>query len=416
MLSGMIGKLNINKREFLVITLLFVSIFGWYYMAMPIINQFLHLLSPTYEENLAVWIAFTFSVIGSSIVGALLSNKLKKKQFLYAWTILGVIVSLFPMMVAAVSFFQVVAISLLLGISFGLGMPSCLEFFADSTSVENRGRIGGVSFLVANACVLLLMMVVNNFNLLIVSIVFSLVRALGLIIFFSKAQQGAIDSKPDLSFFSILSERSFLLYFVIWFIFPLVDRFESSLIQPVLSTDMSSLLEIMNLVEPLVGALTILVAGILCDLIGRKKVMLSGFVSLGFAYAIIGFFSNVEGFSFIWYFYFVIDAIAWGIFLLTFVLVIWGDLSARGSRAKYYALGSLPFFLGYIIPEMLTPSIIESIPLDAAFSMAALFLFVAFLPLVFAPETLPEKKMELRRLKSFAEEAKKAREKYESKN
>jgi hypothetical protein len=101
--------------------------------------------------------------------------------------------------------------------------------------------------------------------------------------------------------------------------------------------------------------------------------------------------------------------------LLSFVLIIWGDLSEHGSRAKYYAIGSAPFFLSFIIPELFTQSIIEDIALNAAFSMAALFLFVAFLPLVFAPETLPEKKMELRRLKSFAEQAKKEREKFEQK-
>jgi hypothetical protein len=53
--------------------------------------------------------------------------------------------------------------------------------------------------------------------------------------------------------------------------------------------------------------------------------------------------------------------------------------------------------------------------LGAAFSVAAFFLFLAVLPLISAPETLPEKKMELRRLRSFAEEAQKAKEKYERK-
>jgi hypothetical protein len=47
--------------------------------------------------------------------------------------------------------------------------------------------------------------------------------------------------------------------------------------------------------------------------------------------------------------------------------------------------------------------------------LASFFLFVAVLPLIYAPETLPEKKMELRRLRSFAEEARKAKEKYERK-
>ena len=150
----------------------------------------------------------------------------------------------------------------------------------------------------------------------------------------------------------------------------------------------------------------------MCDWIGRKKIVLSGFVALGVAYAVIGFLPLSD---FSWYLYFVVDGVAWGIFYLTFVLILWGDLSQSGSREKYYALGSVPFFISYIVPPFLTVSIVEKISLYAAFSLASFFLFIAVMPLVFAPETLPEKKMELRRLRSFAEEARKAKEKYERK-
>jgi len=43
----------------------------------------------------------------------------------------------------------------------------------------------------------------------------------------------------------------------------------------------------------------------------------------------------------------------------------------------------------------------------SAFSIASFFLFVAVLPLVYAPETLPEKTMKDRDLKSYIEKAKK---------
>jgi len=418
MLNGIFGKINVNKRDFLVIILLFVSVFGWYYMARSILTNFLELTSATYEENLAVWVVFNFSIIGSSIIGATLSSRLNNNKFLYGWTLFGVIVSLLPMMYYSLTFIHIFVFALLLGISFGLGMPYCLKHFADSTTVENRGRIGGVSFLVANASVPLLGLVVQTGDWIIISLGFSLVRAIGLIFVFSRPQKNIVETKVTESFLSILSDKSFFLYFIVWFLFPLVDRFESSLIVSQVSSNlMEDLLFTMNMVEPLVAAVTILVAGVLCDYIGRKKVLLFGFASLGFAYAILGFFSeSLSNLSLVWYFYFIIDAIAWGIFLLIFVLIIWGDLSKHGSRTKYYAIGSIPFFLSYIIPQMLTPSMIENIVLDTAFSMAALFLFVAFLPLVFAPETLPEKKMELRRLKSFAEQAKKEREKFEQKN
>ena len=54
--------------------------------------------------------------------------------------------------------------------------------------------------------------------------------------------------------------------------------------------------------------------------------------------------------------------------------------------------------------------------LKIAFSLASFFLFVAVMPLVFAPETLPEKKIELRRLKKFADEATRIKEEFEKKS
>jgi hypothetical protein len=48
----------------------------------------------------------------------------------------------------------------------------------------------------------------------------------------------------------------------------------------------------------------------------------------------------------------------------------------------------------------------------AAFSIAGFFLFLAVLPLMYAPETLPERKIRLRQLRSYVEAAKKVREKY----
>jgi MFS family permease len=236
---------------------------------------------------------------------------------------------------------------------------------------------------------------------------------MGLIVFFLKPEkQHSSQITTSASFISILRDKPVLLYFAACSMFPLVDRFERVLVDQFLTTWNPSLLETMGNVEPLVAGFSIVIAGLLCDLIGRKKIVLSGFFALGVAYAIIGL---AQDSVISWYLYFIVDGVAWGIFLVTFVLILWGDLSKLGTREKYYALGSVPFFISYIVPEFLTESLVEEIELSAAFSVASFFLFAAFMLLVFAPETLPEKKMELRRLRSFAEEAKKAKEKYEQK-
>jgi hypothetical protein len=50
---------------------------------------------------------------------------------------------------------------------------------------------------------------------------------------------------------------------------------------------------------------------------------------------------------------------------------------------------------------------VESINISTAFSLASFFLFLAILPLIYAPETLPEKRIQQRQIKKYAEEAKK---------
>jgi len=414
MLQRFLGENSIGKRGFLVITILFLSVFGWYYMTMPLINSILSGLDITHTQNLAIWATFYVSIIGTSILGTFLSNKVGRLKFLYTWTVLGVVISFLPALLTNVTFSQVWSMSLLLGASFGLGIPSCLAYFAECTTVENRGHVGGITFLIANISVPFLAILFNIFDLATMSVIFALLRGMGLIVFFLKPkEQPSSQITKGVSFVSILRNRTFLLYFVAWSMFPLVDSFERVLVDNFLIAWRPNLIYNMSIVEPLVAGLSILIAGLLCDWIGRKKIVLSGFVALGVAYAIIGL---APYFELSWYLYFLVDGIAWGIFLLVFVLILWGDLAQSGSSEKYYTIGSIPYFLSSIIPLLLTQSFIDQVSLSAAFSLASFFLFVAVMPLVFAPETLPEKKMELRRLRKFAEDAKKAKEKYETKN
>jgi MFS family permease len=412
MLQTFLSKHSIGKRDFLVIAILFISVFGWFYMTLPIFNGILEDLNPTFTENLAIWAAFYVSIIGTSILGTFLSNMVERRKFLCAWTILGIAISLVPALINTSSFEQVLVTSLLLGASFGLGVPSCLTYFAESTVVENRGTVGGITFLIANISAPLLASLFNPSDLVTFSVVFALLRGIGLIVCVGLKPENHESSTTEVSVASILRDRTFMLYFVAWSMFLLVDSLESGFVSPYLKLNMPNLLGSMDVIESLVAGLTIPIAGLLCDWIGRKKNVLVGFVALGAAYAIIGFAPTVD---FSWYIYFLVDGVAWGIFSLVFILILWGDLAKMSDSKKYYTLGSIPFFLSSVIPSLLPQSVISEFSVYTAFSLAAFFLFVAVMPLVFAPETLPEKKMELRRLRNFAEEAQRAKEKYERK-
>jgi hypothetical protein len=88
-----------------------------------------------------------------------------------------------------------------------------------------------------------------------------------------------------------------------------------------------------------------------------------------------------------------------------------GDLAERRSKERFYLLGGLPYLLaGYL--SVLVKPFVSSILITSAFSLASFFLFLTVLPLLYARETLPEKTMKDRELRSYVEKAKKAKEKH----
>ena len=125
-------------------------------------------------------------------------------------------------------------------------------------------------------------------------------------------------------------------------------------------------------------------------------------MALGIAYAVLGMAPTlVLG----WYFHTAVDGIAWGLLLVLFVTTVWGDLSYEASSDKYYAMGVFPFFVSRFLPLAIPDEIVANITATTIFSFTAFFLFLAVLPLIYAPETLPEKVMKERELKIYLEKA-----------
>ena len=164
----------------------------------------------------------------------------------------------------------------------------------------------------------------------------------------------------------------------------------------------------MLIIENVFLAAFALVGGIFIDSVGRKRLAIIGFVTLGLSYSILGFFQGTA----IWYFHTVMNGISWGILYVLFVVTIWGDLSHGAPSDKYYALGVSPFFISKMLQLTIDSQIVAAIPVSAIFSFTALFLFLAVLPLIYAPETLPEKVIKQIELNSYLEQAQKVKEKY----
>ncbi len=408
MLKKFLGDSGIARKDFFIVFILLFNAFTWWYILPIIIEDMLGIINVTHTQTSIIWTSYFAAIIGSSLVGSIFSNKIGRLNFFYLWIILGTVASLLPALFNSFTVTHVLIISISLGVSFGLGMPSCLAFFADSTVVENRGRVSGVILLIINLSAPLLMIPFGIFSLAVNSIIFAIWRGTGLLIFFLRpATNSASTTRKNVSFASIFRDKYFFLYFAAWFMFCLVDRFVTPIIRD-FSGDFSILIP---MIGPIIGSLFALIGGLLSDLVGRKRVVLYGFATLGIAYAIIG----VAPTHFLsWYFYLAVGSISTGMLWVAFLLILWGDLPHSGTSEKYYAIGEAPFFLTSIM-QYFFAQYFALIPATSTFSLAAFFLFIAVLPLLYAPETLPEKKIELRRLKEYVEGARKIKEKYAEK-
>jgi hypothetical protein len=357
---------------------------------------------------LLVGLGFYGAFIISATVGAvLLSERLRSRMFLLSWIALGAGMCLLsPFLIDDFVSLKLVVTAFVLGVFVGLGIPSCLAHFADYALIENRGRFGAVAFFVIQSLTVLIYIPVSEFSVFDKFLILAAWRVFGVVgALLYKPKEESNEGKRIDSLLSIFMDKSFAFYFIPWFLFAIVEFVESPLLARFFGPELFNSYSLAGII--IVG-ITAFSGGILCDLRGRKVTSILGFVVLGTGYAVLSLFPGVQFFHIL---YVILDGIAWGLLYVTLIFVVWGDLSESGSREKYYLLGGLPFLLSGLI-EILVKPFVEVIPISTSFSLASVFLFLAILPLLYAPETLPEKKLKERELKGYIEKARKTKEKY----
>ena len=394
-------------KDLLLISFLLANSFTWYYTIRALLMQVT--TSITVDESILVNGAFFAAVIASSLLGAVLSKRVNAVRIIGAWLFSGFVTATIPLIFSASSASGLSIMALLFGLSFGIGMPACLALFSDLTGFEKRGITSGTTFLVTNLVVVVFAFLSNDLTaIILVSLVW---RVSGLCAFLLLKPKETEHTKEEIaySFKLAIQNRTFVLYAVPWLIFSLVDRFTRIYAGALFE---QNVFEFNQFVEPVVGIIFVFLGGLFADRIGRKRIVTYGFVALGVGYAFIGLapYSDISR-----YFYTLMDGVAWGIFMVVYMLILWGDVTPLHQASElYYALGSIPFFLSDLLALFLRQYIqgIAQVSAYAIFSIAAFFLFLAVLPLMFAPETLPEKNIKDRELKGYIEKAKKIKEKH----
>jgi MFS family permease len=400
------SKSWISKKIAIVNTVLLANAFVWYFYAFKVLKD---IIAETGTSNVEPWL-WSINFIGmalAAVFSASIKDKFKGRSLvLTAWMLGGVFFSLAPLTIYLTSMVGVVTTFTIFGVYFGFGMPLCMGYFANSTTAENRARMGGIIFFSVGVGFFLLGSL-NIADIIVNAGILSVFRATGLaLILILKLEEKPFEGQEKKNYLSIVANKSFLLYFMPWLMFSIVNY----LTVPVISTVYGdTLVQYASIVENILIGVFAVFGGFLADIFGRKRLSIIGFAMLGIGYAIVGIYptqNNIFGL----YFYTFVDGIAWGTFSVIFLTTLWGDLGQGRNADKYYAIGALPYLLSNFV-RLAAGTAIAEVAGSAVFSFASFFLFLAVLPLAYAPETLPEKVMKDRDLRSYVDKAMKKAQK-----
>jgi MFS family permease len=399
------GGVRVDKKKYFAVFVLAITALAYYYIMTNVLTDFTNGLA--YSEKSLIMAAYYVGVGIAATIGAFLSGRfVRRRSLLFSWLLFSMVSLLLSLLVGGAAANAVAMVSLIWGLSVGLGMPSSMAFFADATQIERRGKIGGLLAFAFNIFLFGLTLSLNvlapmhRAQAFIIWLGFAL-----LVLILFRQDSGPSGETKNPSLLSVLHEARFVLYLVPWIMFCLINSLEAPILEHFLGT---SFFNLSLAAELAISSIFALVGGLMADRMGRKLVAIIGFAMLGLGYAVLGL---LPEFTVSHYLYVALDGTAWGMFVVIFFMVLWGDLAGSMSKDKYYLMGGLPFLLSWLVQLPIQP-LAESISIYAAFSFASFFLFLAVLPLLYAPETLPEKKIQEKELKSYIEKAKKAKEKH----
>ena len=330
------------------------------------------------------------------MLGIFISRKVEKRNanriFLFSWITLGVLSTILLILSQQTIFMPF--LSILLGFSLGIGLPTSMAFIADYSHVDERARVSGLTIFTTFILAISAMIAVEIFAIGLPTLIllFAIVRStsfLGLVLdkFDVKDKVKEELAKPD--------SKDFFFYIIPWMMFVLVGMLAWSLIP---QDQFESAVSIGRILRFICIAVFGIVTGFIADRLGRKPAIIIGLIIFGISFTILGF--SMEELTVV--IYLTASGVAWGSFFAMY-LVIPGDLSVTGSREKFYAfLTILPLILLGGIPYL--PGVAEFTRYSSAFAhILSLILFLSIVPVLRANETLPEPKMRERRLKEHVE-------------
>ena len=381
--------------------LLVLNSFVWYIFTYPVLGHLIDGLNLSSDIRLVLYGLYYVGVAASAIIGSILLPR-KRTISLYIWFFVGAGATLLLGIIHTESIPIIALLSFTMGTSVGIGLPSSLSYFAHSTSVENRGFMGGIIWSFVGFLVLLFAFLTSILSQWEMILLLTLWRLFGGAIFWAATRKRSnfpLQKAPK--YIGLIKKREVLLYLFPWIMFSIINFAEAPILEKanVFGPNFPNI----QLVEWAIVGIVAVMAGLVADTIGRKRIVIAGFIMLGIEYAALSSFSSSP---ITLYLFLILDGVTWGLLFSAFFTAIWGDLAEDREKEKYYVLGGLPYLLSNFLYIIIKPAA-EGVSPITAFSFASFFLFLAVIPLMYAPETLPDKTIKDRELKNYLEKAQK---------
>lgn len=401
---------QIPVKRFMAAILLFSPTFAWFYLMNDLIYEFSVGIVPQTQEWVYIGEAlYLLSILGSAIIGSMISERLNCRRFLGIWIIFGVLTT------TSFAVFQdptlFILLSILAGASFGIGFPSCLAFVTNSTVVEERARVSGAAMLVTFVAIMFMRVILSPFELIDALILTAIFRAISFFAVLIDPCERALGKKKTWK--AVFTTNGFGLYFISWLMFWAAGGLTAFVGSWLPASAEWEAVESLGLALNTVVGVGVFgfLSGFASDFFGRKKIIMFGLCSLGISYMVFG----VTLLDITYYLTQIFFGASYGIMFSIFFMTVLGDLASNSSKERYYAAGSIFLILPSSI-QLLATILGITVESSVVSSILGIVLFVAVLPLLYAPETLPRDKIRARKFKKYLKKVKKLVEEEETQN
>ncbi len=384
------------SRNFFINLLLFTCFFTFYYIfSIVVIPQAI----PSSGAQSTIQASFSFVIAVTLFLASHIIRKFKPKYIIICSSAVS-IASIFLFLSSSIEF-SIMCI-FIIGVFFSIAQLTSFTYFWNTTQSEERGRIGGIIGFISLQFFFISNYVFASssdfFGKILIGIVLSIVAALAILLI--RAPINGSAKKITAEYYA--EKRTIILYSIPWILFSLINatlaKNISANTSELLSSSFYLFLVILQTVAALFGALG---GGFIADHFGRRLTLALSVTLYGVSMVFRAFIANEVTFLFA----FIAEGLSWGVLLMLYSFVIWGDLSNSKNCSKLYAIGLIAFYLATGIGQL--PSFISEISLLGSALISCLMIFLSNLPIALAPELLSSDIREKMRLKKYMKTIKK---------